>query len=194
MRNLFFNTPVRRKFLRTDQTEQGRIVDVVHNLALAHPEIGFEAKLKPPPDTTLPRAHSKIGTFGEGGAYVLIGRPLARTAAVAGGCAMLELLLTAILLLVGLVLLPLLLLGLFVKAIFWMVLLPFRALAAIAGFGVGILALFAKGVGAVLAAVLAVVALAGAVLILPLVPILAVVFMIWLLVRLFRPGPVVQRM
>ena len=41
VRNLFFNTPARRKFLRTPSTEQGRCVDVVKDLSLAHPSIGF---------------------------------------------------------------------------------------------------------------------------------------------------------
>lgn len=41
VRNLFFNTPARRKFLRTAATEQGRCVDVVRDLALSHPAIGF---------------------------------------------------------------------------------------------------------------------------------------------------------
>ena len=41
VRNLFFNTPARRKFLKTDQTETGRVTDFVHNLALAHPGVGF---------------------------------------------------------------------------------------------------------------------------------------------------------
>jgi len=41
VRTLFFNTPARRKFLRTDQTESSRIRDVVETLALSHPGIGF---------------------------------------------------------------------------------------------------------------------------------------------------------
>ncbi len=41
VRNLFFNTPARRKFLRTVQTEKERCVDVFEQLALAHPAIGF---------------------------------------------------------------------------------------------------------------------------------------------------------
>lgn len=41
-RELFFNTPARRRFLRSDRTELGRIRDVVIRTALAHPEIAFE--------------------------------------------------------------------------------------------------------------------------------------------------------
>ncbi|MFO0857857.1 MAG: DNA mismatch repair endonuclease MutL [Phycisphaerales bacterium] len=41
VRNLFFNTPARRKFLRTAQTEKERCSDVIDALALAHPSVGF---------------------------------------------------------------------------------------------------------------------------------------------------------
>lgn len=41
VRNLFFNTPARRKFLRTAQTERGHCVGVVEQLAMAHANIGF---------------------------------------------------------------------------------------------------------------------------------------------------------
>ncbi|MCA9293907.1 MAG: DNA mismatch repair endonuclease MutL [Phycisphaerales bacterium] len=41
VRTLFYNTPARRKFLRTDSTERGHCVDVVRNLAMGHPAIGF---------------------------------------------------------------------------------------------------------------------------------------------------------
>lgn len=41
VRNLFFNTPARRKFLRTAQTEKQRSVEAVKGLALARPAIGF---------------------------------------------------------------------------------------------------------------------------------------------------------
>ncbi len=41
IRNLFFNTPARRKFVRTNATEQGHCADVVSDLAMSHPAIGF---------------------------------------------------------------------------------------------------------------------------------------------------------
>lgn len=40
--DLFYNTPARRKFLRTDKTEFGHLEQVVKRLALARPELGFE--------------------------------------------------------------------------------------------------------------------------------------------------------
>jgi DNA mismatch repair protein MutL len=39
VRNLFYNTPVRRKFLRTTQTEMGHVAEAFTRVALAHPEI-----------------------------------------------------------------------------------------------------------------------------------------------------------
>ena len=42
IRNLFFNTPVRYKFLKRDFTESGYIEDVVARLALIHPEIAIK--------------------------------------------------------------------------------------------------------------------------------------------------------
>lgn len=41
-RTLFHNTPARRKFLRTAQTEKTRCVEWLRDLALAHPAIAFE--------------------------------------------------------------------------------------------------------------------------------------------------------
>ena len=39
--DLFFNTPARRKFLKTEKTEFGRIDEVVRRLSLSHLDIGF---------------------------------------------------------------------------------------------------------------------------------------------------------
>ena len=41
IRDLFFNTPARRKFMRADATESARVTHAVEVLALAHPAIGF---------------------------------------------------------------------------------------------------------------------------------------------------------
>ena len=39
---LFFNTPARRKYLKTDRTEMGHISDIVTRIALAWPQIHFQ--------------------------------------------------------------------------------------------------------------------------------------------------------
>ncbi|WP_236011150.1 DNA mismatch repair endonuclease MutL [Alicyclobacillus fructus] len=41
VRDLFFNTPARLKYLRSAQTEQARSVEVVQRESLAHPEVAF---------------------------------------------------------------------------------------------------------------------------------------------------------
>lgn len=42
VKNLFFNTPVRRKFLKTAQTEGNYIADLMERMALSHPDISFK--------------------------------------------------------------------------------------------------------------------------------------------------------
>lgn len=42
VRNLFYNTPARRKFLKTPPTEAGYIGDLMERLALSHPEVSFK--------------------------------------------------------------------------------------------------------------------------------------------------------
>jgi DNA mismatch repair protein MutL len=42
VRNLFFNTPARRKFLKGSPTETGHISETVLKVALAHPQVGFK--------------------------------------------------------------------------------------------------------------------------------------------------------
>lgn len=40
--NLFFNTPARKKFLKSSQTEASYVIAMVEHIALSHPEIHFE--------------------------------------------------------------------------------------------------------------------------------------------------------
>ena len=42
VRNLFYNTPARRKFLKTAATEAGYIGDLMERLSVSHPEISFK--------------------------------------------------------------------------------------------------------------------------------------------------------
>ena len=52
--SLFFNTPARRKFLRSVSSETRASHDVVATLALAHPDIGFELALDGRPRFQVP--------------------------------------------------------------------------------------------------------------------------------------------
>ena len=45
VRDLFFNTPARKKFLRSRATEEHHIEEMMTALALAHPDIAFELKV-----------------------------------------------------------------------------------------------------------------------------------------------------
>lgn len=42
VRSLFYNTPARRKFLKTPTTEAGYISDLMERMALSHPEVSFQ--------------------------------------------------------------------------------------------------------------------------------------------------------
>ena len=41
VKNLFFNVPARRKFLKTNSTELRHIINEFNHVALAHPDIEF---------------------------------------------------------------------------------------------------------------------------------------------------------
>lgn len=57
MRNLFYNTPARRKFLKTSTTEGNYIQDLVLRYSLAHPEIRF---------TFISEGRNRLQTSGDG--------------------------------------------------------------------------------------------------------------------------------
>ena len=42
IRNLFYNTPARKKFLKTEMTEAAAVHELMTHLALSHPEISFK--------------------------------------------------------------------------------------------------------------------------------------------------------
>ncbi len=66
VRNLFFNTPVRHKFMRSAQTEMGHSIEALTRLALAHPHVHFTLSHNgrtmhdlPP----VPNIHGRIAAF-----------------------------------------------------------------------------------------------------------------------------------
>ncbi|MCJ7543693.1 MAG: DNA mismatch repair endonuclease MutL [Phycisphaerae bacterium] len=69
VRDLFFNTPARRKFLRTANTELGHISEQLARLALPHPQVAFtlshngrEIANLPATDSTLQRTRDLFGS------------------------------------------------------------------------------------------------------------------------------------
>lgn len=59
VRDLFFNTPARRKFMRTERTEYGHIETVVKSLALANSGVEFRIKHNRRALLSLPRAEDR---------------------------------------------------------------------------------------------------------------------------------------
>ncbi|MES2123757.1 MAG: DNA mismatch repair endonuclease MutL [Gemmatimonadota bacterium] len=75
-RAVFFNTPARRKFLRSVPSESRAVLDTVSTLALAHPAVGFELlidgrnRLQVPPDQ--PREERLASVWGPDMARTLL--------------------------------------------------------------------------------------------------------------------------
>ncbi len=72
IRQLFYNTPARKKFLKSESTEGSYVFDVVEHLALSHPEISFKFLLN---------GKEKLMTSGNGSlsdtVYQIYGRQIA---------------------------------------------------------------------------------------------------------------------
>ena len=72
IRNIFYNTPARRKFLKTAMTEAGHVNELMIRLALSHPEVSFEF---------INNGQTKLHTSGNGKLkdtiYNLFGREIA---------------------------------------------------------------------------------------------------------------------
>jgi DNA mismatch repair protein MutL len=67
VKNLFYNVPARRKFLKSNTTELKHIINEVQRVALANPEIGFSLKHNDTPVYELPSANFRkriVNTFG----------------------------------------------------------------------------------------------------------------------------------
>ncbi len=60
VKELFFNTPARRKFLRSQATEEKHISETITNISLAHPEISFSLTFDDRPFLTSPGANTLI--------------------------------------------------------------------------------------------------------------------------------------
>lgn len=60
VRNLFFNVPARRKFLRSSDTEQKNIIQEIEHIVLVHPEVTFEVYFDNKLHYILPASKHKI--------------------------------------------------------------------------------------------------------------------------------------
>ena len=60
VRDLFFATPARLKFLKEPRTESGHVADAMRRLAMAHPAIGFRLESEERPLIDLPAANPSL--------------------------------------------------------------------------------------------------------------------------------------
>ena len=81
VRNIFFNTPARRKFLKSGSTEGGYITDIVQKIALSNPDISFVLKVN---------GNTKIHTPGNGNLrdviYSIYGRDITKNLVEVNEC------------------------------------------------------------------------------------------------------------
>jgi DNA mismatch repair protein MutL len=59
MRDLYYNTPARRKFLKSDNTEFAHCTEAVKRIALAHPEVAFTLSHNTRVNLHLPRSDAR---------------------------------------------------------------------------------------------------------------------------------------
>lgn len=68
VKNLFYNVPARRKFLKANSTELRNIITEFHRISLSHPEIGFQLLHNDTEIYNLPASHIRqriINVFGK---------------------------------------------------------------------------------------------------------------------------------
>jgi DNA mismatch repair protein MutL len=65
VRDLFFNVPARRRFLRTPSTEVGHINEQFARVALPYPQIGFELNVNRRGAQNLPRCQTRLERIGK---------------------------------------------------------------------------------------------------------------------------------
>lgn len=67
VRDLFFATPARLKFLKADSAEAGACADIISRIALANPEVAFYLYVDEKKKIALPAANGDFLTQGSGG-------------------------------------------------------------------------------------------------------------------------------
>jgi DNA mismatch repair protein MutL len=85
VRDLFFNTPARSKFLKSEGTETGNISEAVLRLALAHPEVHLRLRANGRPTLDLP-PHRAMSERVRAGLARRGAGPLHEAAGAEGGC------------------------------------------------------------------------------------------------------------